>query len=42
MFVNAPQFVMEVLSDSIKGYDRTDKKEFYRREEINEYWIADR
>lgn len=40
-FVNAPQFVMEVLSDSTKEYDRTDKKEIYRREEINEYWIVD-
>ncbi len=40
-FVNAPQFVMEVLSDSTKEYDRTGKKEIYRREEINEYWIVD-
>lgn len=32
---------MEVLSDSTKEYDRTDKKEIYRREEINEYWIVD-
>lgn len=40
-FVNAPQFVMEVLSDLTKEYDRTGKKEIYRREEINEYWIVD-
>lgn len=40
-FVNAPQFVMEVLSDSTEKYDRTIKKELYRKEEINEYWIVD-
>jgi len=34
-FVNAPQFVMEVLSDSTEKYDRTIKKELYRKEEIN-------
>ena len=40
-FVNAPQFVMEVLSDSTEKYDRTEKKEIYREEEIPEYWIID-
>lgn len=40
-FVNAPQFVMEVLSDSTREYDKTEKKDIYRREEINEYWIVD-
>lgn len=40
-FVNAPQFVMEVLSDSTEKYDRTEKKDIYCREEINEYWIVD-
>lgn len=39
-FVNAPQFVMEVLSDSTERYDRTEKKDIYRKEEINEYWIV--
>lgn len=39
-FVNAPQFVMEVLSDSTEKYDRTNKKDIYRKEEINEYWIV--
>lgn len=39
-FVNAPQFVMEVLSDSTEKYDRTEKKDIYRKEEINEYWIV--
>ena len=32
---------MEVLSDSTEKYDRTEKKEIYRKEEINEYWIVD-
>lgn len=40
-FVNALQFVMEVLSDSTEKYDRTVKKDLYRKEEINEYWIVD-
>ena len=40
-FVNAPQFVMEVLSDSTEKYDRTEKKDIYCKEEINEYWIVD-
>lgn len=40
-FVNAPQFVMEVLSDSTEKFDRTEKKDIYCREEINEYWIVD-
>lgn len=40
-FINAPQFVMEVLSPSTEKYDRTEKKELYREQEINEYWIVD-
>lgn len=40
-FLNAPQFVLEVLSPSTARYDRTDKKEIYREEEIPEYWILD-
>jgi len=40
-FVNAPQFVMEVLSDSTEKYDRGEKMELYREQEINEYWIVD-
>lgn len=39
-FVNAPQFVMEVLSDSTEQYDRGEKMELYRDQEINEYWIV--
>lgn len=40
-FLNAPQFVLEVLSPSTAKYDRTEKKEIYRTEEIPEYWIID-
>ena len=39
--MNAPQFVLEVLSPSTEKYDRTEKKEIYREEEIPEYWIID-
>lgn len=38
-FINAPQFVMEVLSDSTEQYDRGEKMELYCDQEINEYWI---
>lgn len=40
-FLNAPQFVMEVLSDSTEQYDRGEKMELYKDQEINEYWIVD-
>lgn len=40
-FVNAPRFVMEVLSPSTEKYDRTEKMEIYRQQEIDEYWIVD-
>lgn len=40
-FINAPQFVLEVLSPSTAKYDRTEKKEIYREEEIPECWIID-
>lgn len=40
-FINAPQFVLEVLSPSTAKYDRTGKMEIYRSEEIPEYWIVD-
>jgi len=40
-FLNAPQFVLEVLSPSTAKYDRTEKKEIYRSEEIPKYWILD-
>ncbi len=40
-FINAPQFVMEVVSPSTEKYDRGEKKDLYREQEINEYWIVD-
>ncbi len=41
VFLDAPRFVMEVLSDSTEKYDRGEKKELYRQQEIDEYWIVD-
>ena len=40
-FIDAPRFVMEVLSPSTEKYDRGEKKELYRQQEIDEYWIVD-
>lgn len=40
-FINAPQFVLEVLLPSTAKYDRMEKKEIYRSEEIPEYWMID-
>lgn len=40
-FIDAPRFVMEVLSPSTENYDRGEKKELYRQQEIDEYWIVD-
>ena len=40
-FIDAPRFVMEVLSDSTENYDRNEKKELYREQEVDEYWIVD-
>lgn len=40
-FYGIPRFVMEVLSPSTEKYDREDKKELYRQQEIDEYWIVD-
>lgn len=40
-FIDAPRFVMEVLSDSTEKYDRGEKKELYKQQEIDEYWIVD-
>lgn len=40
-FVGIPRFVMEVLSPSTEKYDRGEKKELYRQQEIEEYWIVD-
>lgn len=40
-FYDIPRFVMEVLSPSTEKYDREEKKELYRQQEIDEYWIVD-
>lgn len=32
---------MEVLSPSTEKYDRGDKMDLYRQQEIEEYWIVD-
>lgn len=40
-FFDIPRFVMEVLSDSTKSYDRGEKMEIYTKMEIDEYWIVD-
>lgn len=40
-FLETPRFVMEVISPSTEKYDRTEKMELYRQQEIEEYWIVD-
>ena len=40
-FFDIPRFVMEVLSDSTRKYDRGEKMEIYRKMEVDEYWIVD-
>lgn len=35
VFLDIPHFVMEVLSPSAEKYDRGEKKELYRQQEIN-------
>lgn len=40
-FMDAPRFVMEVLSPTTEKYDRSEKMELYRQQEIEEYWIVD-
>lgn len=40
-FLGIPRFVMEVLSPSTEKYDRGEKMELYRQQEIDEYWIVD-
>lgn len=40
-FIDAPRFVMEVISPLTEKYDRGEKKELYRQQEIDEYWIVD-
>ncbi len=40
-FLDAPRFVMEVLAPTTESYDRGEKMELYRQQEIEEYWIVD-
>ena len=40
-FLDSPRFVMEVISPSTEQYDRGEKMEVYRKQEIDEYWIVD-
>lgn len=40
-FLDTPRFVLEVLSPTTEQYDRTEKMEIYRQQEIEEYWIVD-
>jgi Uma2 family endonuclease len=37
----APHLVVEILSPSTAGNDRTIKKDLYERSGVNEYWIVD-
>jgi Uma2 family endonuclease len=37
----APHLVVEILSPSTSGNDRTIKKDLYERSGVNEYWIVD-
>lgn len=40
-FFDIPRFVMEVLSPSTEKYDRGEKKDIYRQQEVDEYWIVE-
>lgn len=40
-FFDIPRFVMEVLSPSTEKYDRGEKMDLYRQQEVDEYWIVD-
>ena len=37
----APDLVVEILSPSTAGYDRTVKRELYARHGVGEYWMID-
>ncbi len=40
-FFDIPRFIMEVISSSTEKYDRGEKMELYRQQEVDEYWIVD-
>lgn len=40
-FFDIPRFVMEVISSSTEKYDRGEKMDLYRQQEVDEYWIVD-
>lgn len=40
-FFDIPRFVMEVVSPATEKYDRNEKMDLYRQQEIDEYWIVD-
>ena len=40
-FFDIPRLVLEVISPSTEQYDHNEKKELYRQQEIDEYWILD-
>lgn len=40
-FLDAPRFVMEVLSPTTEKYDRGEKMDLYCQQEVDEYWIVD-
>lgn len=40
-FFDIPRFVMEVVSQSTEKYDRNEKMELYKQQEVDEYWIVD-
>lgn len=40
-FIDAPRFVMEVISPTTEKFDRKEKMDLYREQEIEEYWIVD-
>lgn len=40
-FFDIPRFVMEVVSQSTERYDRNEKMELYKQQEVDEYWIVD-
>ena len=37
----APDLVVEILSPSTAGYDRTTKRDLYARHGVGEYWLID-